>query len=64
MRNQTHVFHSSSNIFLHSAWIACAAIITAFIPEAHTLFCSTSNSVLGKPAYIAACLAGACPVPA
>jgi len=44
--------------------IDCTACITVFIPEAHTLLTVVQGTVSGIPAYIAACLAGACPVPA
>ena len=44
--------------------IACVANITAFIPEAQTLFTVVAGIVFGKPAFIIACLAGACPSPA
>ena len=37
----------------------CAANITAFIPEAHTLLTVVQGTELGKPAKRAACLAGA-----
>jgi hypothetical protein len=44
------------------AWMVCAPL--HFLPEAHNLFTVVQATVFGKPAYIAACLAGACPVPA
>ena len=40
--------------------ILCAANITAFIPEAHTLF-TVVFGTSGKPANLAAWVAGACP---
>ncbi len=43
------------------AWAPC---ITAFIPEAQTLFIVVQGTVFGIPAKMAACLAGAWPVPA
>ena len=42
----------------------CAAIITAFIPEAHTLLIVVQGVEIGSPAPRVACLAGACPEPA
>ena len=50
----------------HSAWpnwIVWAAAMTAFIPDEHTLFTVHVMVVDGKPAPIAACLAGAWPIP-
>ena len=44
--------------------IVCAANIIDFIPEAQTLLTVVQGTVFGIPAYIAACLAGACPKPA
>ena len=44
--------------------MACAPNITAFILEAHTLFTVVQGTVLGIPALMLACLAGACPFPA
>ena len=43
---------------------ACAASITAFNPDPHTLFTVTAATVAGSPALSAACRAGACPTPA
>ena len=42
----------------------CAASITAFIPEAHTLFTAVHGTSAGMPAPNAACFAGDCPRPA
>src|SRR5688572_6677244 len=39
----------------------CAACEIAFIPLAQTLFTVVQFTSLGKPANLAACLAGACP---
>ena len=39
----------------------CAPSIIAFIPDAHTLLIVVQATELGKPAKIAACLAGAWP---
>ncbi|MNE92435.1 hypothetical protein D3C80_1901590 [compost metagenome] len=44
--------------------IACAANITAFIPEAHTLFTVVAATSSDNPANNAAWRAGACPTPA
>jgi hypothetical protein len=44
--------------------MAVAANITAFIPEAHTLFTVVQGTLTGSPAFNAACLAGDCPRPA
>ncbi len=38
--------------------------MTAFIPEAQTLFTVVQGTESEIPAAIAACLAGACPTPA
>lgn len=39
-------------------------MLTAFSPEAHTLLIVVASTLVGKPANMAACLAGACPTPA
>ena len=39
----------------------CAPNIIDFAPEEQTLFTVVQGTVFGIPAYIAACLAGACP---
>ena len=39
----------------------CAAITTDFIPDAHILLMIVHCVSFGKPANLAACLAGACP---
>ncbi|MNE77229.1 hypothetical protein D3C80_1735280 [compost metagenome] len=44
--------------------IACAPIITAFIPEAQTLLTVVVITEFGNPAKSAAWRAGACPTPA
>jgi hypothetical protein len=46
------------------ARIACAASMTAFKPDPHTLFTVNEGTVFGIPAAIAACRAGFCPIPA
>ena len=46
------------------ARIAWSASITAFSPEPHTLLIVSAAIVSGKPAYSAACRAGAWPKPA
>ena len=38
----------------------CAPSMTAFMPDAHTLFTVMHTTELGSPAPSAACLAGAC----
>jgi hypothetical protein len=44
--------------------IVWAANDTDFNPLAHTLLTVVQGTVFGRPAKIAACLAGACPIPA
>ena len=44
--------------------ISLAAIITAFRLEPQTLLIVVHGVEYGKPAFIATCLAGACPEPA
>ena len=44
--------------------IDCAASITDFIPEEQTLLIVVDGTEDGIPAFIADCLAGACPKPA
>ena len=44
--------------------MALAAKWMAFIPEEHTLLTVVQGTVSGMPAAMAACLAGACPIPA
>lgn len=44
--------------------ILCAAIMTVFIPDAHTLFTVVAGVVFGRPAKISAWVDGACPWPA
>ena len=44
--------------------IACAASITAFSPEPHTLLIVIAGTVTGRPALIAAWRAGFWPLPA
>src|SRR3712207_3133803 len=44
--------------------IVDAAMLTAFRPEAHTLLMVVASTLVGSPAKMAACLAGACPTPA
>lgn len=39
-------------------------MLTAFSPEAHTLLMVVASTLVGRPAKMAACLAGACPTPA
>ena len=39
-------------------------MLTAFRPEAHTLLMVVASTLVGRPAKMAACLAGACPTPA
>ena len=41
--------------------IDCAASMIDFIPEEHTLLIVVQGTSCGRPANIAACLAGACP---
>jgi hypothetical protein len=44
--------------------MAWQAIMTALSPEPQTLFMVVEGTVAGTPAKMAACLAGACPMPA
>ena len=44
--------------------IEAAAMLTAFSPDAHTLLIVVASMLVGRPAKMAACLAGACPTPA
>jgi hypothetical protein len=41
-----------------------AAMFTAFRPDAHTLLMVVASMLVGRPAKMAACRAGACPTPA
>jgi hypothetical protein len=63
MWNHTYFPFRRNYISASPHCIACAPSITAFIPEAHTLLVVQATE-LDKPAYNAACLAGACPTPA
>src|SRR3972149_5124794 len=45
-------------------WTACAASMTDFSPEPHILFTVVAGTVSGTPAAMAACRAGAWPLPA
>ena len=47
-----------------SSATACAASMTDFKPDPHTLFTVKHSTDFGKPAKTAACRAGACPTPA
>ena len=54
----------TTTIWLSPAKMDCVPNMIAFMPEAHTLLMVVQGTELGKPAPIAACLAGACPTPA
>jgi hypothetical protein len=63
MWDHTHIFPFRRQLqFQHRRTVLLAPSITAFIPEAYFIYGGTSE--LDKPAYNAACLAGACPTPA
>lgn len=46
------------------SWIDCVPYTIDFMPDEHTLFTVVQVTVTGRPANIAACLAGAWPTPA
>eukprot|EP00964_Phaeocystis_antarctica_P130994 scaffold94867_cov63-Phaeocystis_antarctica.AAC.2 len=46
------------------SWICCAPSTIAFMPDEHTLFTVVQITESGSSAALAACRAGACPMPA